>query len=128
MLCAIPLLRSLRERFPSAHMTLVASPKNYQIMLHNPYVDEVVNYDKRRFFPGLHNIWHFYRDITSRPYDLAVVPATVSISTTSNMIAFLSGAQLRVGPRVLQGRTNSTSFTAVRSATMARATSINTAG
>ena len=110
MLCAIPLLRSLRERFPSAHMTLVASPKNYQIMLHNPYVDEVVNYDKRRFFPGLHNIWHFYRDITSRPYDLAVVPATVSISTTSNMIAFLSGAQLRVGPRVLQGRTNSTSF------------------
>jgi ADP-heptose:LPS heptosyltransferase len=110
MLCAIPLLRSLRERFPTASTTLVASPVNYQIMLHNPFVDEVLNYDKLKFFPGLQNIWRFYRKIRSRTHDLAVVPVTVSISTTSNMIAFLSGAPVRIGPRVLQGRNNSTSF------------------
>ncbi|HTK83391.1 MAG TPA: glycosyltransferase family 9 protein [Bacteroidota bacterium] len=110
MLCVIPLLRALHEHFPSAAVTLVASPVNYAIMLHNPFVTEVLNYDKSRLFPAIGNILSFYRSLAAGKHDLAIVPATVSISTTSNILAFLSGAQRRIGPIKLAGRTNSTAF------------------
>ncbi len=110
MLCAVPLLRALRQTCASASITLVTRPVNHDIMLHHPYVDDVLEYDKRRLFSGKGGLWDFLRHLRSRSYDLAVVPATVSISTTSNVIARASGARIRVGPRSLNGIKNPTAW------------------
>lgn len=110
MLCAVPLLRALRRRFPRAHITLIANPVNYAIMQHHPYIDELLNYDKRLFFRRPTAFFRFYQSIRNRRYDLAVVPATVSLSLTSSILAYLSGAAIRVGPERLQGQENPVSF------------------
>src|SRR5512147_1800889 len=47
MLCVVPLLRALRTRFPDAHLALMASPVNYEVMVGNCYLDEIILYDKR---------------------------------------------------------------------------------
>jgi len=110
MLCVIPLLRALHTEFPRALITLVASHVNYEIMLHHPYIDEVLNYDKKAFLPNIFNLLTFIRKLRSKRYDIAVVPVTVSISTTSNFIAWLSGATIRLGPESIEGKRNSSTY------------------
>lgn len=80
----------------------------------NCYIDELIRFDKRDFigkkggsllrFPG------FIQRIRSRHFDVAAVPSTVSTSFTSDLIAYLSGAHIRVGAGRLEGRENPSGF------------------
>lgn len=111
MLCAVPLLRSLRSTFPQAHIALMTSPVNNEVMLNNRYVDEVINYDKAVFIgSGITKLIGFVSDLRRKKFDLAVVPATVSMSFTSDLFAFLSGARTRVGASSLHGVQNPSGF------------------
>ncbi|HEX9658352.1 MAG TPA: glycosyltransferase family 9 protein [Bacteroidota bacterium] len=114
MLCAVPLLRSLREKFPKAFISLITSPVNYDVMVGNEYIDEVLCYDKREFItqglPRLERLLRFLRALRKMGFDLAIVPATVSTSSTSDWLAFLSGARVRIGPSSLESKENPTGF------------------
>ena len=114
MLCVVPLLRALRVRYPHSRISLMASPVNYEPMVGNRYVDEVINFDKREFvrreggsllhFPG------YVRRLREKRFDIAVVPSTVSASFTSDLLAFLCGARVRIGARSIQGVPNRSAF------------------
>jgi ADP-heptose:LPS heptosyltransferase len=106
MLCAVPLLRTLRNRFPDAWITLVTSRVNDAIMQHHPYINETLCYKQQ----PLTALWGFYRSLRKRGYDLAIVPASISLSSTSSFIALLSRATVRVGPQSFNGLKNPTSF------------------
>lgn len=110
MLCAVPLLRALRTNFPDAHITLAASPVNFEIMRHHPYVNEILNYNKKLFLRSPSSFIEFLRTLRKRRYDLAIVPVTVSISLTSNLLAFVSRATMRLGAESLNNIVNPTSF------------------
>jgi ADP-heptose:LPS heptosyltransferase len=110
MLCAVPVFRALRQRFRDAHITLVASPANYEVVLNNPYLDEIVNYDKVSYFRSLKGFWRFCKKLREREYDLAIVPATVAVSVTSDAIAYLSGARIRIGANSIDGKKNPSGF------------------
>jgi ADP-heptose:LPS heptosyltransferase len=114
MLCVVPLLRALRLRYPDSRISLLASPVNYEPMLGNRYIDEVINFDKRKFigreggsllrFPG------YVRRLRRKRFDISVVPSTVSASFTSDLLAFLSGAPVRIGAGSIQGVRNRSGF------------------
>jgi heptosyltransferase III len=114
MLCVVPLLRALRNTYRSARIVLIASPVNYAVMRHHRLLDDVVNFDKREFLKDgrLHllRLREFVRSLRRNDFDMTIVPSTVSMSMTSDLLAYLSGAACRVGPGSLNGRKNKGRF------------------
>ena len=114
MLCVVPLLRALRATYPPAYIALMASPVNHAPMTGNRYVDEVINLDKRQFMGreggSLLRLPAYARDLRHRRFTVAVVPSTVSTSFTSDLLAYLSGAPVRVGASSIDGVENASSF------------------
>ena len=114
MLCATPLLRALRRKYPAASITLITSPLNHDVMVGLRYLDSVVCFDKRQFLrggpSGIVRLVKFIRALRSPAYDLAIVPSTVSTSFTSDLLARLSGAGVRIGPSSLNGIDNPSAF------------------
>jgi len=108
MLCSVPLFAAIRKRFPKAHITLVASPINYEILFSdiNPFIDKVITYRKAPF----KNLIDFYRELKNHDYQIGIVPSTVSISRTSHFINFFSGAKVRVGVRSIDNKHNSVEY------------------
>ncbi|MBV6477982.1 MAG: hypothetical protein HGGPFJEG_00728 [Ignavibacteria bacterium] len=104
MLCSVPLFASVRKRYPKAHITLVASPVNYEILFSdiNPYIDKVITYRKA----PLNKLREFYAELRTHEYQIGIVPSTVSISRTSHIINYFSGAKIRVGVRSIDGKVN----------------------
>ncbi|MBU8922752.1 MAG: glycosyltransferase family 9 protein [Bacteroidales bacterium] len=97
MLCAVPALRGIRDRFPGARISLVAAPINALVMKGNPYIDEILTYSKEGQKKDPLTLPRFIRSLRRRKYDLAIVMSTVSFSITSMLLATLSGARIRVG-------------------------------
>lgn len=108
MLCSVPLFAALRKKFPKAHITLVASPINYEILFSdiNPYIDKVITYRKA----PLKNLIEFYKELKNHDYQIGIVPSTVSISRTSHLINYFSGAKIRVGVRRIDEKYNSVEY------------------
>ena len=104
MLCALPMFAAIRKKFPHAHITLIASPVSYKVLNSkaNPYIDEVINYNKQ----GVHSLLDFFNQFLSRKYDIGIVPSTASISRTSHYINYISGAKIRVGVESVENKTN----------------------
>jgi len=114
MLCVVPLLRALRSLYTGARVSLVASPANLDVMLHSRYLDEVIPFEKKEFLGagGLHpgKLLAFLRGLRSRRFDMAIVPATVSVSSTSDLLAYASRAPIRAGAAALEGVGNPYGF------------------
>lgn len=109
-MCVIPALRTLRDAWPGASVSLVASPTNYEVMLGHPYLARVLLYDKRAIAGSPGAFGRFRRELLGLRAELAVVPSTVSVSLTSGIIARLSGAPVRIGPGRLEFRDNPSKF------------------
>lgn len=104
LLTGVPLYRALKEKYPDAHMTAIVSPVNAPALTKSVYIDRLVVFDKKQ----LTDPPYFARfiNVLFEEYDLAVVPVTVSMSFTSNLIAGLSRARVKIGPASLDGEEN----------------------
>lgn len=108
MLAGVSLFRAIKEKYPESRLTLVASPQNYIGVVKNSYIDDVIVYDKTKIINPLY-FYSFIKKLRAG-FDIAIVPATVSISFTSNFIARISKSRIRIGPNSLDGIPNPGSF------------------
>lgn len=104
MLCALPMYAAVRNKFPHARITLVASPYNGKVLqgTTGQYIDNILLYDKSSMI----SLVKFMNRILSSKFDLCIVPSTASISRTSHIICKLSGAKYRVGVSSIEGKRN----------------------
>jgi len=110
MLCSTPLFRALKERFPNSYITLVSGVVNTNVVLDNPFLDEVIEYNNIKILQKYSLLFDFIKKLRKRKYDFVVVPVTVSMSVTSDLIAFLSRSKYRIGVSSLNGINNQTGF------------------
>jgi heptosyltransferase-2 len=107
-LAGVSLFRAIKEKYPSSHLTFIASPLNYPGVAKNRFLDHTFIFDKRKIFNPFYS--KNFLKLLRQKYDLAIVPVTVSISFTSNLIARLSNSKIRIGPKCLNGKENKSAF------------------
>ena len=86
------LFQGLKQIFPEASIDLVVNSRYRSLMDNNPYIRQVVGFDKSR-----HKVWNLLqliRLIRSNRYDLAV---SKQIHLSSSLMMFLGGIKTRVG-------------------------------
>lgn len=95
-LLATPVLRALRDRYPEARIGLLVRDYFADVAARVPAVDEVLVFRANLFhwtFKGFRTLW----DQLRKRWDVTVVLNTVSHSLTSDVLAYVSGAQYVVG-------------------------------
>jgi heptosyltransferase-2 len=110
MLCSTPLFAAVRKRFQGAHITLIASEVNLPVVQHHPAIDRVLLFEKQNFLAQPGGFFRFWRSLRERKYDLGIVPSTVSMSVTSDLLCFVARTRYRLGVRTLNGEANPSAF------------------
>lgn len=104
MLCSLTLYSALKKKYPECRITLVAAKTNYEIPFFdiNPFLDKVIIFDKS----SLKSIISFIKKLRSIKYQIGIVPSTIAVSRTSQLINLVSGAKIRVGVKSIDGKLN----------------------
>ncbi|MFA6357557.1 MAG: lipopolysaccharide heptosyltransferase II [Candidatus Omnitrophota bacterium] len=94
VLLSTPVIQALRESFPQAYIAMMVTPYARDIVEGNPYLDEVILYDK----DGKHKSWvgslKFAGRLKKKKFDLAIV---LYPNNRVHLITFLAGINQRLG-------------------------------
>lgn len=93
-LFATPFLRALRQQRPEAFIATLGWPQCRGILLHNPHVNELLDYEERGVHRTLRGKWGLVRALRARRFDTAFILRN-SLSRTVLMAA--AGISTRVG-------------------------------
>jgi len=108
LLAGVSVFRAIKEKYPESYLTLVVSTSNYQGLVKNRFIDRIFIFNKKKIYNPFYLIK--FLKLLKENYDVCIVPVTVSISFTSNLIARLSNAGTRIGPKSLNGESNNSAF------------------
>jgi len=87
MVLSTAVFKALKRRNPSAMLTVLASERNYEIILNNPNVDEILIYK---------GFGWFIKEVLARNFDLAMDPF-FTYELKPAFMTYLSGAKYRIG-------------------------------
>jgi len=94
VLLSTPVIKTLRENYPHAYIAMMVSPYTKEIVEGNPYLDDVIIYDK----DGKHKSWQrsikFARSLRKKKFDLAIILHPIN---RVHLITFFAGIPKRIG-------------------------------
>jgi heptosyltransferase-2 len=98
MILLTPALRALRKELPEAHISMLVRPLVRDLMERNPYLHEVIVYDKRGEHKGIRQIWKMADRLDAKQFDTAIILHPNSIR--SALLSYMAGIPERVGANV----------------------------
>jgi lipopolysaccharide heptosyltransferase II len=93
MVLSTPAYKAIKTAFPQVRLTVMASMVNAPILKNNPYVDEIIVYDR---FASLTEKVRLLKGLRARHFDLAIDPFDDHELETAWM-AWMSGSTNRIG-------------------------------
>lgn len=87
VILALPLMQVLKEKFPDSFIDFLCIPQTSELLKNNPYVNEVIVYDKRK--SGIKGFFAITKKLKQKKYDLIISPHR---SFRTSLISFLAGA------------------------------------
>jgi lipopolysaccharide heptosyltransferase II len=91
---SIPSLRSLREKYPDAWISVLTTRKCRNIFRNCPYINDTIVFDGSREKNRFINLLKVARLLSKEDFDVAV---DLQNNRTSHLLCFLSGAKTRAG-------------------------------
>ena len=89
-----PVLKALRENYPASHIAMMVNPQTKELLEGNPYLNEVIVYDKDKKDKGILGFWRFVLELKRKRFDLAIVLHT---KNRLNLITYLADIKRRAG-------------------------------
>lgn len=89
-----PVIKALRQAYPNSHIAFMARPLVKDLLMNNPYLNEVILYDKDNIHRQALSTLKFAMQLRKKKFDLAVI---LHPTNRSAMIAFLAGIPTRLG-------------------------------
>lgn len=94
VLLSTPVIKALRQNYPDAYIAMMVSPYTKEIINENPYLDEVIEYDKDGKHKGWLETLRFAFKLKKKKFDLALI---LHPTNRSHLVTFFSGIARRVG-------------------------------
>lgn len=94
VMLSTPVIRALRDAWRDSYIAMMVRPYAREIVEGNPYLDEVIIYDKDRSCKGIAANYKFIRQLKERKFDIAIV---LHPTNSSHIMLWLAGIQERVG-------------------------------
>lgn len=93
MILSTGILRAIAQAHPTIRLDVLASRTNAPVITNEPYLHEVIAFDRRRTsgFPRM------FRELRRRRYDAVIDCMVTAPSTTTLLLMLASGARYRVG-------------------------------
>ncbi len=97
MILSTGILRAIAESYPTIQLDVLASPINAPVLRHEPYVNEVVVFDRKKplSFPAA------FLDMRNRKYDAVIDCMVTAPSLTTLLLMIAAGARYRIGVKAL---------------------------
>ena len=94
VLLSTPVIKALRQKYPQAYISMLVSPYARDIVENNPYLDEVIIYDKDIKHKSWMRSLQFASRLKKKKFDLAVILHPIN---RMHLLTFLAGIPERLG-------------------------------
>ncbi|OHA32391.1 MAG: hypothetical protein A2928_00080 [Candidatus Taylorbacteria bacterium RIFCSPLOWO2_01_FULL_45_15b] len=92
MVCATPVFRSIKERFPAGHLSVACGKKILDVIRNNPSIDEIINVNDLPF-KGFWGRGRFFLFIGKKKYDVVI---SLSNNPFNNLVAAFAVAAISI--------------------------------
>ena len=94
VILATPVMRALKAKYPSARLTMLTVPLTADVAIMDPYVDDVLVYDKRGRHRGIRGMFRIARQLKKQHFDLSVC---MNFAVRGAVVSWLAGIPQRLG-------------------------------
>ncbi len=94
VMLSTPAIKALREKFPSGYLAFMVGPHAADLVKNNPYLDEVIVYDKNGTHKNFLSTLKFAFSLKKIKFDIAIC---LHPTMRTHLIAFLAGIPRRIG-------------------------------
>ncbi|MBI4974600.1 MAG: glycosyltransferase family 9 protein, partial [Candidatus Omnitrophica bacterium] len=94
VLLSTPVIKAVREAKPASHIAFMVQPYCREVVEGNPYLNEVIIYDKEEAEKGILGNLTFILNLHRHRFDLAII---LHPTNRTHIITFLAGIPERVG-------------------------------
>ncbi len=101
VILSTPVIKNLRLAYPDAHIAFMLRPYTKEIVESNPYLNEIIVYDKNNKHKSIFSSINFCFFLRKKKFDIAFI---LNPSSRANLITFFAGIPTRVGLNRKMGR------------------------
>ena len=94
VLLSTPVIKALRDAYPHAFIAMIVGPYAKEIVEGNPYLDQVIIYDKDGKHKGWQRSMKFARNLKKKRFDAAFV---LHPTNRVHLVTFFAGIKKRIG-------------------------------
>lgn len=96
-----PLIKNIKKLYPDSKITYVTTPAGKAVLANNPFLDEIIAYDKRGKNKGLKGLFALVKELKNKKFDVSYVPHRY---LRSSLIVYLSKIPVRIGYDISEGK------------------------